>query len=186
MTSIGTVRAGGFEIESMSMETVYQSEEIADRIEVLGQAIREESGDGDVTLLGVLKGTTIFLADLLRAVDGPVNYEWINVVRSVADTQTADALQINFISNFFLDGGKVYILKDVVSTGVIESYLVTQLRQKLQASDVRLVALLDRPELRTVPLEVDHAAFTVGKGVFVGYGLELDNKYSGLRDICML
>lgn len=164
------------------METIYSAEEIATRISELGRQMRADAGDETITLIAILKGTTVFLADLLREIDAPVNYELMNVVRSVADTKTAEALQINFITNFFLEGRNIILLKDVVSTGVIETYLMTQLRQK-SGVKIRLAALLDREEMRTVPLEVDYAAFSVPPGSYVGYGLELDSQYSNFREI---
>lgn len=164
------------------MKTVYSAEVIAERISELGREIREKEGDEELTFLAILKGTTVFLADLIRAIPGEVNYEMINVVRSVADTQTSEALQINFITNFFLEGRKIFVLKDVVSTGVIESYLLTQLRQKIDGG-LKLIALLDKPAMRTVPLEVDYSLFTVEDGVWIGYGLELDGKHGNLPDI---
>ncbi|MBW3563501.1 MAG: hypoxanthine phosphoribosyltransferase [Acidobacteria bacterium] len=164
------------------METIHSADEIATRVAELGRQIRTDAGNETITLIGILKGTTVFLADLIRQIEEPVNYELMNVVRSVADTKTAEALQINFITNFFLEGRKMILLKDVVSTGVIETYLLNQLRQK-SGAEIKLAALLDRPEMRTVPLEVDYAAFSVAPGSYVGYGLELDNRYSNYRDI---
>lgn len=164
------------------MEMIHSADEIATRVAELGRQIRTDSGNETITLIGILKGTTVFLADLIRQIEEPVNYELMSVVRSVADTKTAEALQINFITNFFLEGRKMILLKDVVSTGVIETYLLNQLRQK-SGAEIKLAALLDRPEMRTVPLEVDYAAFAVPPGSYVGYGLELDNRYSNYRDI---
>ncbi|HEV2721811.1 MAG TPA: hypothetical protein VG323_17460, partial [Thermoanaerobaculia bacterium] len=97
----------------------------------------------------------------------------------VADTETAAAMEIDYLNWIDLAGRNVYLLKDVVSTGVIETYLLTQLRQKNPAS-LRLVALLDRPDLRTVELESDYHLFQVSDGTFVGYGLELDGRHANL------
>ncbi|MDX1582618.1 MAG: phosphoribosyltransferase family protein [Thermoanaerobaculia bacterium] len=164
------------------MKKVITADQIATRVRALGDEIREDAGDEEIVLLAVLKGTTIFLADLMREIEGDVRYELINVVRAVADTETAEALQINFMTNFFFEGKKTVLLKDVVSTGVIESYLMTQLNQK-HPHEMKLAALLDRPELRTVPLEVDYPAFSVEEGTYVGYGLEKNRSYCNLKDI---
>lgn len=167
------------------MKKVITADQISKRIKTLGQRIREDAGNEEIVLLAVLKGTTIFLADLIREIEGDVQYELINVVRGVADTETAEALQINFMTNFFFVGKQAVLLKDVVSTGAIESYLLNQLRQK-HPHEIRLAALLDRPDMRTMPLEVDYPAFTVDDGTYVGYGLEKDRSYSNLRDIYRL
>jgi hypoxanthine phosphoribosyltransferase len=159
--------------------TAFDAHAIAARVAGLAKEIRAEAGDGEVFLLGILKGTAVFLADLLRAIPGQVGYGFIDVVRDVADTETANALEIDFLSHTELAGRQVYVLKDVVSTGVIENYLLTQLRLHDPAS-LKLVAVLDRPNLRTVDLQTDHKAFEVGDGIFVGYGLEQNGRHGNL------
>lgn len=155
------------------------TEEIAHRVSELAQQIRSESGDRDVFLLGILKGTAVFLSDLLRTIPGGVSYGFIDVVRDMNDTEVATALEIDFLSHTELAGRNVYLIKDVVSSGVIENYLLTQLRAHGPAS-IKLVALLDRPGLRTVDITTDHRGFEVGDGMFVGYGLEQDGRWGNL------
>lgn len=158
----------------------FSDRQIARRIGKLGQEIRHDAGRGEVFLLGVLKGTSCFIGDLMRAIPGDVGYGFINVIRDVADTEVAAALEIDYLHWAEIAGKNVYLLKDVVSTGIIESYLLMQLRQKNPRA-LKLVALLDRPELRTVALDVDFRAFQADlQGAFVGYGLELDGKFGNL------
>jgi len=163
----------------MTVKVLYSEQQIQKRVGEIGSAIREDAGEAGVVVIGILKGTTVFIADLIRQISGNVRYEFIDVMTDVSDTETAAALEINFLAHFPIAGQKVYLLKDVVSTGVIETYLLNQLRQKGPKS-LNLIALLDRPELRTVPLEVDWAVFTVGDGTYVGYGLEHDHRYGNL------
>lgn len=166
-------------MRTKKIKRAFSAKEIAKRVAALGARIRDDAGDADVLLLGVLKGTSCFLADLMRAIPGEVGYGFIDVVRDVADTETAAAVEIDFLNWIDLAGRNVYLLKDVVSTGVIESYLLNQLRQKNPAS-LRLVALLDRPDLRTMELAADYCLFEVDDGTFVGYGLELDGRHGNL------
>ena len=155
------------------------TQQIALRVGELAQQIRSESGDRDVFLLGILKGTAVFLSDLLRTIPGDVSYGFIDVVRDMNDTEAAAALEIDFLSHTGLAGRNVYLIKDVVSSGVIENYLLTQLRNHNPGS-LRLVALLDRPGLRTVDISTDHQGFEVGDGMYVGYGLEQDGRWGNL------
>ncbi|HEY6195789.1 MAG TPA: phosphoribosyltransferase family protein [Candidatus Eisenbacteria bacterium] len=157
----------------------FSAKEIAKRVAKLGAAIRADAGDSEVFLLGILKGTSCLMADLLRSIEGDVSYGFIDVIRDPADSQIADALEIDFLSHTAINSRQVYLLKDVVSTGVIETYLINQLRQHRPAN-LRLVALLDRPDLRTVELEADYRVFKVGEGSFVGYGLELEGRHGNL------
>jgi hypoxanthine phosphoribosyltransferase len=161
------------------IEETFSADQIAARVTALAQQIRSDAGSSDIFLLGILKGTSCFLADLMRAIPGNVSYGFIDVVRDINDTDAANALEIDFISYTEIGGRNVYVLKDVVSTGVIENYLLMQLRMH-EPKSLKLVALLDRPELRTVDLNADYKGFEVGDGAWVGYGLEIDAKYGNL------
>jgi hypoxanthine phosphoribosyltransferase len=159
---------------------IFNADAIAGRIRSLGAEIRSDAGSEEVFLLGILKGAAVFLADLLRAVPGPVSYSFIDVVRDVSDQQTADAVEIDFLSFTDIRGRTVYLLKDVVSTGVIENYLLTQLRAR-EPARLRLVALLDRPDARTVDLQADFHAFTIHEdGTWAGYGLEHERRFGNI------
>ena len=162
------------------VKKAFSDKQIARRVAKLGAEIRKDAGKAEVFLLGVLKGASFFLADLMRAIPGEVSYGYINVIREMADTETASAMEIDYLHWSDIASKHVYLLKDVVSTGVIETYLLQQLRQK-NPSELRLVALVDRPALRTVELEVDYRAFEADhRGIFVGYGLELTGKHANL------
>ncbi|MDQ6803090.1 MAG: hypothetical protein M3041_19985 [Acidobacteriota bacterium] len=161
------------------IKKAFSDRQIAKRIDKLGATIRKDAGKAEVFLLGVLKGTSFFLADLMRAIPGDVTYGFIDVIRDMADTGPT-AMEIDYLQWSDIAGRSVYLLKDVVSTGVIETYLLMQLRQKNPRS-LKLVALVDRPELRTVQLDVDFRAFEADHhGAFVGYGLEWDGKHGNL------
>jgi len=169
----------------VKLKQAYSAKDIAKRVAVLGKEIRSDAGDDDVFLLAILKGTAVLVADLLRSIDGDAGYGFIDVVRDIADTEVAAAMEIDFLNWIDIRGRRVYLLKDVVSTGVIETYLLTQLRQKQPAS-LKLVALLDRPDLRTVELECDFRAFKASDGPYVGYGLEFEGKYGNLPHIARI
>lgn len=162
------------------IDPIFSADEIATRVRELGADIRADAGRSEVFLLGILKGATLFLADLLRAIPGDVSYAFIDVVRDAADNETADAMEIDFLSFNDIRSRKVYVLKDVVATGVIENYLLSQLRTREPAL-LRLVALLDRPNARTVDLVTDFRAFRIdGESTWAGYGLEQQSRFGNL------
>ena len=163
----------------MNISPLFSADAIAERVRELGAEIRRDAGDSEVCLLGILKGTALFLSDLLRAVPGDVSYGFIDVVRDSADAHGVDALEIDFLSFTDIRGRNVYVLKDVVNTGVIENYLLSQLRIHSPAN-IRLVALLDRTEARTVDIQADFSAFTITDGTFAGYGLEHERRFGNL------
>ena len=161
------------------IKKVFSEKTIAGRVERLAKRIRKDAGDNEIFLLGVLRGASCFVTDMLRAIPGDVSYGFIDVVRDVADAEVASAVEIDYREWIDIRGRNVYLLKDVVSTGVIENYLLTQLRQKKPA-ELKLVALLDHTDLRTMDLQVDYRLFEVERGTYVGYGLELAGKHANL------
>lgn len=168
-----------------SATKIFGEEAIRARMREVGAAIRRDAGDAEVFLIGILKGSSVFLADLLRAIPGPVHYEWVNVIVDVADTETAEATEIDFLTQFSMQGRHIYVLKDIVASGIIENYLLTQFRERDPAS-LDLVALLDCPGERTIEIACQHAVFTTERTRFVGYGLEFENRYANLPYIATL
>jgi hypoxanthine phosphoribosyltransferase len=166
-------------IRSRKLKSRFSARKIAARIEVLGKLIRQEAGPKPILFIGVLKGATFFLSDLIRATAGDVSYTFIAELLDTSDTLSAEAQEIDFLSAFDIRDRNVYLLKDVVSTGIIENYLMTHLRQRGPA-DLKLVALLDRPEVRTIDLQTDYYGFMIDDGTYAGYGLEVDGKYANL------
>ena len=159
---------------------IFTAEQIAARVRELAAEIRNDAGSAEVFLLGILKGSSCFLPDLMRAMSGEVSFGFIDVVRDTADHMLSDAVEIDFLSYTDIRDRRVYLLKDVVSTGVIENYLLTQLRVHAPAV-LRLVALLDRANARTVDIPADFRAFTIEEdGTWVGFGLEHDRRYGNL------
>jgi hypoxanthine phosphoribosyltransferase len=164
----------------MTIKPVFTAEQIASRVRDVAAEIRRDAGDAEVFLLGILKGAAFFLADLMRAIPGDASFAFIDVVRDTADQSIADAVEIDFLSFTDIRGRHVYVLKDVVHSGVIENYLFTQLRTHEPAT-LHLVALLDRPNSRTVDVQADFRAFTIDEdGTWVGYGLEQMRRFGNL------
>ena len=157
----------------------FSAHEIERRVAALAAEIRDDAGESPLFLLGILKGASCFLADLLRRIHGEAGYGFIDVVRDMTHTHGETTMEIDFMSWIDITGRNVYVVKDVVSTGVIETYLLAQLRQKNPAS-LKLVALLDRPDARTVDLTVDFRAFEAAAEAYAGYGLEIDGRHGNL------
>jgi hypoxanthine phosphoribosyltransferase len=163
----------------VNITPVFSAEAIAARVRELANEIRSDAGDSEVFLLGILKGGAVFLSDLLREIEGDVSYGFIDVVRDSADAHGTDALEIDFLSFTDIRGRNVYVIKDVVNTGIIENYLLSQLRIHAPAR-IRLVALLDRKDARKVDVHADFSAFPIEDGTFAGYGLEHERRFANL------
>jgi hypoxanthine phosphoribosyltransferase len=153
----------------------YEADQIARRVAEIASTLCKEFPDGDLVLISILKGSSFFLGDLARRMTVPVACEFISVRRGQAD----HVLQIDFRTEFDTRGRPAILLKDVVSTGVIENYLIGHLRSQ-GASRVRLAAIVDRTDQRTTDVVVDYALFTVPGGHFAGYGMEYQGKHAQL------
>lgn len=161
------------------IEQVYGAETVQERVRALARRLQEEIGSEDPLVVSLLGGSVIFLADLLRAVSAPLRFEFVHV--EYGHPQGADEmLDIHYPVPLAVAGESLLVIKDVVSTGVIESYLASQLRER-GAREVRFAALIDMPSERKTGFTLDYGVFTEERnGAFVGYGLKHDGRHGNL------
>ncbi|HWC66180.1 MAG TPA: phosphoribosyltransferase family protein [Thermoanaerobaculia bacterium] len=158
--------------------------EIAARIEEIAARMGREYEDRPLVLLAMLKGTAFFLADLSRKIGRPHGFEFINVTRR--EIEGKESVEIDFATPLSIAGKEVVVLKDVVNTGVIETYLMNQLRADDPAS-IRFAAIVDRPHERRSSVLVDYVLFTsTDHDHLVGYGMEHGGQYGHLPYISAL
>jgi hypoxanthine phosphoribosyltransferase len=162
-------------MDTPSFERRFEAERIAARVAEVARKLDEDFQGRPVVLLSILKGAALFTADLARQVRTPAALEYISVRRAEGD----EILQIDFATRFDLAGKSVVLLKDVVNTGVIETYLSDQLRGS-GVESVRIAAIVDKPHERRTDLTVDYPLFTSEGGTFVGYGMEYRGLYGNL------
>jgi hypoxanthine phosphoribosyltransferase len=162
-------------MDTPPFERRFEVERIAARIAEVARRLDEDFRDEPLVILSILKGAAFFAADLARQMRTPVSLEYINVRRAEGD----EILQIDFATGFDVTGKPVVLLKDVVNTGVIETYLSDQLRGGGVRS-IRFAAIVDKPHERKTDLAVDYPLFTSEGGTFVGYGMEYRGRYASL------
>jgi hypoxanthine phosphoribosyltransferase len=155
-------------MDASNFERRFEAERIAARIGEVARRIDEDFRGRPLVLLSILKGAAFFAADLSRRLTIPSALEYISVRRAEGSDEI---LQIDFATGFEVGGRSVVLLKDVVNTGVIETYLSDQLRAS-GVESVRIAAIVDKPHERKTDLAVDYALFTSEGGTFVGYGME--------------
>jgi hypoxanthine phosphoribosyltransferase len=165
------------------IETVFDAEALRASIRDLGRRINDEMAGDDVLLVALLGGSVIFLADLVRAIERPVRFEFIQVGSGPAgsgESAESGVTEIRYPLPLDVAGQSVLVLKDVVTSGVTEPYLEQQLRDH-GAREVRFAALIDIPDERKTGFQVSYAAFRTGRqGALVGYGLKQDARYGNL------
>lgn len=164
----------------MRLERRYESRLIAERVEAVAGAIDRDVQDRPLVVVSILKGSAVFLADLVRRMTGPFSCEFLHVRRAEG---ARDVLQIDFTTGFNVRGKHVLLLKDVVHTGVIETYLMDHLRGA-GAESLRLAAIVDRPLDRKTNVPVDFSLFSSeADGLYAGYGMEHEGLHAHLPDI---
>jgi len=169
------------------LEVRHPAEEIRQRVAALARELETALAGERVLLVGVLRGAAMLLADLAREIALPTRLEFIDVMREAdEDGSSEPRVGIRFFRHFPVRDENVVILKDVVSTGVVESYLISQLRAGDPRS-VRLACVIDRPPVRRVALDVDAALFVEPEPeVWVGYGLDPDSGHlAALPDLAI-
>ena len=169
---------------AQTLKLLISRKQIADTV---GRLARQIEGDypGDMPLLvAVLKGSFMFLADLIREIQRPVEVDFMRL-SSYASTSTSGRVRLRMGVTSPIRGRDVLVVEDIVDTGLTTSYAANYLRRK-GASSVKLCTLLDKPSRRQESVAVDYLGFTVPDAFVVGYGLDLDEQYRSLPDIYTL
>jgi len=175
-----TTKMAGTEFTNSNIETMYSADEITARIAEMGAKITAEYAGKDLVLVGVLKGSCVFLADLMRHVDLPLTIDFMSV-SSYKDgtTSTGDIEILKDLSNSIRDK-HVLIVEDIIDTGLTLSRLVEILGSRGAAS-IKIATFLDKPEPRIKKeLVVDHVGFVIPNKFVVGYGLDAAGRYRNL------
>jgi hypoxanthine phosphoribosyltransferase len=166
------------------LEPLLPAAAIAARVAELGAQISADYGERPLVLVGVLKGSFLFLADLIRHIRCPVRIEFIGV-RSYAGTSTSGEVQLTMDLDKPIEGEDVLLVEDIVDTGLTLNYLRQMLAQRGPAS-LRIVALLDKPSRRRIEVQADYVGFRIEDRFVVGYGLDFEQRYRNLSDVCVL
>jgi hypoxanthine phosphoribosyltransferase len=162
------------------IEMQLSAEQIATRVRELGAKITADYSGRELVLVGVLKGSWIFLADLARAITLPdLRIEFLGVQSYGDETKSSGVVQITFDLTKPIDGKHVVVVEDIVDTGLTMDYIIENLRTRRPAS-VRLCALLHKPSRMKKPCTIDYLGFTIPDLFVVGYGLDYAQKYRNL------
>jgi hypoxanthine phosphoribosyltransferase len=135
-----------------------------------------------VHLIAVLKGAFMFLADLMRTIDGPVSCDFIALSSYGSGTTSSGQVRLTKDLDRSLEGRDVIIVEDIVDTGLTLSYLQEILRARDPRS-LKTACLLSKPSRRKVDVKVEYVGFTIDDRFVVGYGLDVDEHYRNLSYI---
>ena len=168
------------------METIlFTEEELQKRVCELGEAITRDYKDKNPIFVGVLKGSFVFMADLVRCVDTPCTLDFMVVSSYGSGVKTTGAVKINKDLSEDIEGRHVIIVEDILDSGVTLNYLSKYLMNRNPAS-LRIVTLLDKPSRRKAEVYPAYKGFEVEDNFVVGYGLDYAEKYRNLPYIGIL
>jgi len=160
------------------VDVLIPEKDLRDRVTAMGAEITRDYQDRPLVLIGVLKGSFIFLADLVRAIDLPVMVDFIGI-SSYQGSRSTGVVQITSDLTRPIEGKHVLLVEDIVDTGLTMRYLLDNLGTRRPES-VRIAALLEKPARAQVKIPIDYRGFVIGDDFVVGYGLDWDGKMRNL------
>ena len=169
------------ERDGRPIKTLLSGEQIAARTAELGRAITDDyrAIGSDLVLVGVLKGSVIFLADLARQIALPLSIEFIGIASYGDETKSSGVVQITSDLTRPIEGKHVIVVEDIIDTGLTAHYLLDNLATRKPES-IKLCSLLHKPERAVREVTIDYLGFTIPNKFVVGYGLDFAQQYRNL------
>ena len=160
-------------------------EEIDKRVTEIAKTITREYAGESVLMVGILRGAVVFFAELVKKIDLDLRFDFMVVSSYGNSTDSSGEVRIVKDLSQPIEGMNVIIVEDIIDTGYTLKNLMKLLRTRNPKS-LKICALLDKPSRRKVELEGDYVGFKVPNEFVVGYGLDYNEKYRNLPDICIL
>jgi hypoxanthine phosphoribosyltransferase len=166
-------------------EVLFTEKQLREKERELGKKISEDYRGKDLILVGILKGSVPFMADLLKEIDIPCTMDFMAVSSYGSASKTSGVVRILKDLDFEIEGKDVLIVEDIIDSGVTLSYLIDYLKGRKPAS-IQIACLLNKPDRRKKILDVKYIGFRVPDYFLVGYGLDYSEKYRNLPYIGVL
>jgi len=166
-------------------QLLFNRQEIEAAVKKLANEISEDYQSKNPILIGILKGSFVFMADLVRLLNFPLEVDFIRLSSYGRGKESSGEVTVVQEISTQIKGRDVLVIEDIVDTGRSVAFLMDYLKKKKPAS-LKLCALTDKPSRRQVPVTINYLGFTVPDRFLVGYGLDWDEKFRNLPDICTL
>jgi len=167
------------------MRLLFSRAEIAARVEALAHEIDRDYAGRELLLVGILKGSFLFIADLARALTTPTAIDFVRIASYGSETRSSGIVEIRKDLEMPIRGRHVLIVEDIVDSGYTLEALCNRLLLREPAS-LRVCTLVDKQAERATPVAVDYVGFAMESGFIVGYGLDHDERYRALPDIYLM
>ena len=166
-------------------KVLIKHDEIAKAVARLASEINKDYQGKQPLLIGILKGSFVFMADIIRQLYLPIELDFVKLSSYGAARESSGKIQVVQGLKIPIKDKDVLIIEDLVDTGITISFFLEYLRKKKPAS-LQLCALTDKPSRRRVPVTINYLGFTVPDKFIVGYGIDFDEKFRNLPDICFV
>lgn len=166
-------------------EILFSEDVLRERIKELARDISRDYEGKELVVVGILKGSVIFAAELIKNISIPCEIDFMAVSSYGNSTETSGVVRILKDLDYSIEGKDILIVEDIVDTGVTLNYLLKYLKAR-KANNIEIVALLNKPIRRKAELDVKYIGFEVPDGFIVGYGIDYAEKYRNLPFIGIL
>jgi len=167
------------------MKVLFRADEIAERVKILGREISSCFQGGDLIVIGVLKGSFMFLSDLVRQIDVPMRLEFVRLSSYMHACEPQGTVKILLDVENDISGKDVLVVDDILDTGQTMLAFKRHLEEKAVRS-VKICTLLDKTHRRQATIQPDFYGFRIEDGFVVGYGLDYAEQYRTLPDIYVI
>ncbi|WP_092924053.1 hypoxanthine phosphoribosyltransferase [Romboutsia hominis] len=160
-------------------EVLLTEEQIAKKVEEIAKQIEKDFKGEELLVVGILKGASVFVSDLIRKIDLDVNIDFMSVSSYGKSTESSGVVKILKDLDVNIEGKNVLVVEDIIDSGLTLSKLVDVLETR-NPKTLKLCTLLDKPERRKANIPVDYVGFTIEDNFIVGYGIDWAEKYRNL------
>jgi len=167
------------------LQTLFSNDTLKTQVARLANEISADFAGEEVLMIGVLKGSFLFFADIVREMSTPVLVDFVRLASYGSETQSSGLVEIRKDIEMSLKGRNVVIVEDIIDSGhTIETLYHRLLARGPKA--LKVCTLVDKRCRREVEFEADYVGLSIDDGFIVGYGLDLDERYRNLAEICLI
>jgi hypoxanthine phosphoribosyltransferase len=166
-------------------EVLFSEDKLRDKIRQMGAKISNDYSGKELILIGVLKGSVVFMSDLIKEITIPCKMDFMAVSSYGNSTETSGVVKILKDLDFDIQGKDVLIVEDIIDSGVTLKYLMKYLSAR-KPSSLEIICLLNKPERRKVDIDVKYLGYNVPDYFLVGFGLDFAEKYRNLPYVGIL
>ncbi|BCR04140.1 hypoxanthine phosphoribosyltransferase [Desulfuromonas versatilis] len=168
--------------QNLKLKLLYSRNYIAEQVKRLGEEISRDFAESEVLLVGVLKGSFLFCADLAREVSVPAKVDFVRLASYGSETRSSGIVEMRKDLEEPIKGRNVIIVEDIVDSGYTLESLYHRLLLR-EPKSLKICTLIDKRNRREVDIEADYVGITMDDGFIIGYGLDYDEQYRNLPDI---